>query len=146
MAYFFFDFKDTGKQDARALLSSLLIQLSYQSDVSSDILLALYSAHRHGAQQPTAVIGNLHSASRICSGPQDKYQSISSLMPSTSVPTRPACRDSIRVDEATVASVLRGMHACDSNLNLEMGYHAIQRLYLLESNHQYRLGRHVRHV
>ncbi|KAH9019709.1 hypothetical protein EDB84DRAFT_610969 [Lactarius hengduanensis] len=52
MAYFYFDFKDTGKQDSRALLSSLLIQLSDQSDAYCDILLTLYSAHRHGSVQP----------------------------------------------------------------------------------------------
>ncbi|KAH9178045.1 hypothetical protein EDB89DRAFT_2064425 [Lactarius sanguifluus] len=52
MAYFYFDFKDTGKQDSRALLSSLLIQLSDQSDVYCDILRALYSTHRRGSVQP----------------------------------------------------------------------------------------------
>jgi len=52
MAYFYFDFKDTGKQDSRALLSSLLIQLSDQSDVYCDVLLSLYSTHRRGSVQP----------------------------------------------------------------------------------------------
>ncbi|KAH9016734.1 hypothetical protein EDB85DRAFT_702270 [Lactarius pseudohatsudake] len=52
MAYFYFDFKDTAKQDSRALLSSLLIQLSHQSDVYCDILHALYSSHRQGSVQP----------------------------------------------------------------------------------------------
>ncbi|KAH9055799.1 hypothetical protein EDB83DRAFT_1087565 [Lactarius deliciosus] len=52
MAYFYFDFKDTGKQDSRALLSSLLIQLSDQSDVHCDILHTLYSTHRRGSVQP----------------------------------------------------------------------------------------------
>ncbi|KAH9013210.1 hypothetical protein EDB85DRAFT_1877177, partial [Lactarius pseudohatsudake] len=52
MAYFYFDFKDTGKQDSRALLSSLLIQLSHQSDVYCDILHALYFSHRQGSVQP----------------------------------------------------------------------------------------------
>ncbi|KAH9165412.1 hypothetical protein EDB89DRAFT_2076826 [Lactarius sanguifluus] len=52
MAYFYFDFKDTGKQDSHALLSSLLIQLSDQSDVYCDILLDLYSTHRRGSVQP----------------------------------------------------------------------------------------------
>ena len=53
MAYFFFDFKDTGKQDSRALLSSLLIQLSDQSDQCCDVLIGLHSAHRNGSCQPT---------------------------------------------------------------------------------------------
>jgi hypothetical protein len=53
MAYFFFDFKDTGKQDSRALLSSLLIQLSDRSEQFYDILLGLYLAHQGGSKQPT---------------------------------------------------------------------------------------------
>jgi hypothetical protein len=52
MGYFFFDFKDTRKQDIRALLSSLLVQLSDQSDSYSDKLLALYSSHRRGSELP----------------------------------------------------------------------------------------------
>jgi hypothetical protein len=53
VAIFFFDFKDTGKQDIRALLSSLIVQLSYESDSFYDILLDFYSTHRDGSQQPT---------------------------------------------------------------------------------------------
>ena len=53
LAYFYFDFKDTAKQDARAALTSLLVQLSYQSDPFSDILSQLLSDHRSGAIQPS---------------------------------------------------------------------------------------------
>ena len=53
MAYFYFDFKDSRKQDARALLTSLVIQLCDQSDSFCNILLDLYSAHHRGSQQPT---------------------------------------------------------------------------------------------
>ena len=53
MAYFYFDFKDTAKQDSRALLSSLLIQLSDRSQQFYDILLRLYSRHQDGSKQPT---------------------------------------------------------------------------------------------
>jgi len=53
LAFFFFDFKDTTKQDARALLSSLIIQLSNQSDSFHDILLGFHSAHQGGTQQPS---------------------------------------------------------------------------------------------
>ena len=52
LAYFYFDFKDTEKQDSRALLSSLLIQLSNQSDPFCDVLHGLYSECRDGSQQP----------------------------------------------------------------------------------------------
>jgi hypothetical protein len=53
MAYFFFDFKDAGKQDARAFLSSVLVQLSSQSVSLCNILLEFYSAHQRGLQQPS---------------------------------------------------------------------------------------------
>ncbi|KAI9461930.1 hypothetical protein BJY52DRAFT_1146951 [Lactarius psammicola] len=53
VAYFYFDFKDTKKQDSRALLSSVLVQLSDQSDISCDVLFSLYSAHKRGSEQPT---------------------------------------------------------------------------------------------
>ncbi|KAH9012857.1 hypothetical protein EDB83DRAFT_2233557 [Lactarius deliciosus] len=53
LAYFYFDFKDTTKQDSRALLSSLLVQLSDQSDMFCGSLSSLYSAHKRGSEQPT---------------------------------------------------------------------------------------------
>ncbi|KAH9970768.1 hypothetical protein BJV74DRAFT_256116 [Russula compacta] len=55
IAFFFFDFKDTGKQDPRALLSSLIVQLNNQSNSQSfyDILFAFHSAHQGGTQQPS---------------------------------------------------------------------------------------------
>jgi hypothetical protein len=53
MAFFLFDFKDTGKQDARALLSSLIVQLSNQSNGFYDVLYRFYSDHHRGTQQPS---------------------------------------------------------------------------------------------
>jgi hypothetical protein len=53
MAYFFFDFKDTAKQDARSFLSSVLVQLSSQSDSFYTILLEFYIAHQRGSKQPS---------------------------------------------------------------------------------------------
>ena len=52
LAYFYFDFKDTEKQDSRALLSSLLVQLSNQTDQFCDVLHRLYKEHQDGSQQP----------------------------------------------------------------------------------------------
>lgn len=53
MAYFFFDFRDKEKQNARALLTSILVQLSHQSDSFCDILFGLYSEYHRGSQQPS---------------------------------------------------------------------------------------------
>jgi hypothetical protein len=55
LGYFFFDFKDTAKQDNRALLSSLLIQLSDQFDSCFDAFFDMYSKHGRGSQQPSEV-------------------------------------------------------------------------------------------
>ena len=52
-AYFYFDFKDASKRDIRSLLSSILSQLSDQSDHSWSILSQLYTTHRDGADQPS---------------------------------------------------------------------------------------------
>ena len=52
LAYFYFDFKGEGKRDSRALLSSLLDQLSNQSDRFRDVLRGLYSEHQDGSKQP----------------------------------------------------------------------------------------------
>jgi hypothetical protein len=52
LAYFYFDFKDKEKQDSRALISSLLVQLSDHSDVFFDTLFSLHSAHK-GVEKPS---------------------------------------------------------------------------------------------
>ena len=53
LAFFYFDFRDIGKQDARSMLSSLLIQLGHESDKFSDILSSRHSTHGNGTRQPS---------------------------------------------------------------------------------------------
>jgi hypothetical protein len=55
VTYYYFDFKDTGKQDRRGLLSSLLTQLCTRSHRGYDILSNLYKAHDNGSRQPSEV-------------------------------------------------------------------------------------------
>jgi NACHT domain-containing protein len=52
MAYFYFDFKDVNKQTRHDLLTSIVMQLSAQSDRSCVILSTLYLKHDNGAKQP----------------------------------------------------------------------------------------------
>jgi hypothetical protein len=53
MAYFYFDFRDAKKQDCYGLLSSLILQLSAESDSFFDILFQLYSDHTcRGVRKP----------------------------------------------------------------------------------------------
>ena len=53
LAFYYHDFREDQKQDRRGLLSSVLFQLCDQSDSYHDILSTFYSAHRHGAQNPS---------------------------------------------------------------------------------------------
>lgn len=56
MAFFIFDFNDTRTQDVRALLSSLIVQLSNRSEEFYNILFRFYSSHQShhfGKQQPS---------------------------------------------------------------------------------------------
>jgi hypothetical protein len=52
MAYYYFDFRDVKKQDSYGLLSSLILQLSTESDSCFNILSQLYSDHSHGTEKP----------------------------------------------------------------------------------------------
>lgn len=51
MAYFYFDFRDVGKQSRGDLLRSLLIQLSASSDSFCDILSQLHDEYGNGTRQ-----------------------------------------------------------------------------------------------
>jgi hypothetical protein len=52
IGYYYFDFRDTTKQDIRGLLASLLSQLCAKSDSCHDILSELYLKNNSGSQQP----------------------------------------------------------------------------------------------
>ena len=53
MGYFYFDFRNATKQNLPDLVSSLLTQLSANSNIRSDILSPLYLAHDRGKKQPS---------------------------------------------------------------------------------------------
>jgi hypothetical protein len=52
MAYYYFDFRDVTKQDCYGLLSSLIFQLSAESDSCHDALSKLYSDNGRGMRKP----------------------------------------------------------------------------------------------
>ena len=52
MAYYYFDFRDIKKQDCYGLLSSLISQLSAESDSCFGIVSQLYSDHGRGIRKP----------------------------------------------------------------------------------------------
>ena len=53
VAYFYFDFRDTNKQNLHNALPSLLTQLSARSDHYCNILSRFYEAHDDGACKPS---------------------------------------------------------------------------------------------
>jgi hypothetical protein len=53
LAYYYFDFRDVKKQDCYGLLSSLVLQLSAESDSCYNILSQLYSDNTRGIRKPT---------------------------------------------------------------------------------------------
>ncbi|KAN0120758.1 hypothetical protein V8E52_004027 [Russula decolorans] len=53
MAYYYFDFRDVKKQDCDGLLSSLILQLSAESDSCYNILSQLYSVNSRGIRKPS---------------------------------------------------------------------------------------------
>ena len=53
MAYFYFDFGESEKRHRRGLLSSLVFQLSAESDPCYQILSRLYSDHAGGNREPS---------------------------------------------------------------------------------------------
>ena len=52
IAFYYFDFRDVKKQDSYGLLSSLISQLSTDSDSCFNILSQLYSNHNRGSRKP----------------------------------------------------------------------------------------------
>jgi hypothetical protein len=53
LAYYYFDFRDVKKQDCYGLLSSLISQLSAESDSCYNILSQLYLDNTRGIRKPT---------------------------------------------------------------------------------------------
>ena len=53
MAYFYFDFRESEKRHRRGLLSSLVFQLSAESDSCCQILFRLFSDHAGGNREPS---------------------------------------------------------------------------------------------
>ena len=53
LVIFYCDLKKDEKRDQRGLLSSVLVQLSHQSDSYSQFLSDFYSEHANGLQQPS---------------------------------------------------------------------------------------------
>ena len=64
LAYYYFDFRDVKKQDCYGLLSSLISQLSVESDSCFNILSQLYSDSTRGIRKPGMTSGKTYFVKR----------------------------------------------------------------------------------
>jgi hypothetical protein len=114
LAYYFFDFRDVKKQDCYGLLSSLILQISAESDSCYNILSQLYSNSARGVRMPTI------SALKRCvinmlslSEQGTVYIIIDALDESPNFPGRPSARGEVLdLIEELVDLKLSNVHLC----------------------------------
>jgi hypothetical protein len=114
MAYYYFDFRDVKKQDCDGLLSSLILQLSAESDSCHNILARLYSDNSRGIRKPSI------SALKKClngmlslpkQGPI--YIVVDALDECPNFPGRPSAREKVlKLIEELVDLNLPNLHLC----------------------------------
>jgi hypothetical protein len=113
LAFFFFDFKDAGKQDARALLSSIIVQLSNRSVGFFNILLGLYSAHSDGKQPSISTL--TQCLEDMLRAPEELpiYLIIDAIDECPNTNGMPSSRDQVlSLVESLVALKLPNFHLC----------------------------------
>ena len=114
MAYYYFDFRDVKKQDCDGLLSSLILQLSAESDSCYKILSQLYSDNSRGIRKPSI------SALKKClkdmlslPGQGPIYIIVDALDECPNFPGRPSAREKVLdLIEDLVDLGLPNVHLC----------------------------------
>ena len=114
MGYYYFDFRDVKKQDCFGLLSSLISQLSAESDSCFDILSQLYSGHTRGIRKPDI------DALKKCvkdmlglPGQAPVYIIVDALDECPNFPGRPSAREEVlELIEELVTLKLPNVHLC----------------------------------
>ena len=114
MAYYYFDFRDVKKQDCYGLLSSLISQLSAESDPCYNILFRLYSDNNHGIRQPDIDSLKYCLMDMLClPGRGPIYIVIDALDECPNFPGRPSARDEVlKLIEELVDLELPNLHLC----------------------------------
>ena len=117
MAYYYFDFRDVKKQDCHGLLSSLISQLSVESDSCYDILSKLHSDNGRGTRKPDlgALKKCLADMLRLPEqGPI--YIIVDALDECPNFPGRPSAREEVlEIVEELVGLNLPNVHLCVSS-------------------------------
>ena len=96
MAYYYFDFRDDKKQDYDGLLSSLILQLSVESDSCYNILSQLYSDNSRGFRKPSIdALKNCLRDMLSLPGQGPIYIIVDALDECPNFPGRPSAREKV---------------------------------------------------
>jgi hypothetical protein len=114
MAYYYFDFRDVKKQDCHGLLSSLISQLSVESDSCYDVLSKLYSDNGRGMRKPDLDALKKCLADMLSLPGQGAiYIVVDALDECPNFPGRPSARDEVlELIEELVHLNLPTVHFC----------------------------------
>jgi hypothetical protein len=114
MAYYYFDFRDVKKQDCYGLLSSLISQLSADSDSCFSILSQLYSDHARGIRKPDIdVLKKSMTDMLSLPGRAPVYIIVDALDECPNFPGRPSAREEVlALIEEVVDLKLPNVHLC----------------------------------
>ena len=114
MAYYYFDFRDAKKQDCYGLLSSLISQLSAESDSFYNILSRLYSDNSRGIRKPDIdTLKECMTDMLRLPGQGPIYIVVDALDECPNFPGRPSARDEVlELIEELVELELPNLHLC----------------------------------
>jgi hypothetical protein len=114
MAYYYFDFRDIKKQDCDGLLSSLILQLSAESDSCYNILSQLYSDNSRGIRKPSIIaLKSCLKDMLSLPGQGPIYIIVDALDECPNFPGRPSAREKVLdLIEELVDSKLPNLHLC----------------------------------
>ena len=114
MAYYYFDFRDVKKQDCYGLLSSIISQLSAESDSCYEILSRLYSDNSRGIRKPDIdALKDCMTEMLRLPGQGPIYIVVDALDECPNFPGRPSARDEVlELIEELVNLKLPNLHLC----------------------------------
>ena len=114
IAYYYFDFRDIKKQDCYGLLSSLVSQLSVESDSCFDVLSQLYSGHNRGIRKPDIdALKDCMKDMLSLPGRAPIYIIVDALDECPNFPGRPSAREEVlELIEELVTLKLPNVHLC----------------------------------
>ena len=114
LAYYYFDFRDVKKQDCYGFLSSLISQLSAESDSCFNILSQLYSDSTRGIRKPDIdALKKCMTDMLSLSGQAPIYIIVDALDECPNFPGRPSSREEVLdLIEELIDLNLQNVHLC----------------------------------